>query len=99
MHDDLPLFAWQPPRKLIPFPMAKRIGRIRDVAQRLLDKRTNRSATHYRKQVTDALIASFDRIGVPETEQDEQLGVFWSAVEVEMGRQCHDWANNGGGAA
>ncbi|TXH81191.1 MAG: hypothetical protein E6Q77_08660 [Rhizobium sp.] len=86
---DLPLFAWHPPCRVLTFPMASRVGKIRDVASKMLDKATDRHADYYRKQVTEALIAQLDRIGVPEHEQDEQLGAFWHAVQNEMIRQCY----------
>ena len=86
---DLPLFAWQPPCKVIPFPMTNRVGKIRDVASKMLDKATDRHADYYRRQVTEALIAQLDRIGVPEHEQNEQFGAFWQEVQNEMIRQCY----------
>lgn len=97
--DDLPLFAWRPPRKVILFPLSSRAGKVRDVARKLSRQKTDKAATHYRKQVTDALIANLDRTGTPEAEQDEQLGAFWSAVEAEMARQFFAHANDGGTVA
>lgn len=94
---DLPLFSWAPPRKVIMFPMNRRAGRIRSTATKLLDKPTERAAASYRNQVTDALLRSLDRAGIPEAEQDEQLGVFWQAVANEMNRQTYQ--SNSGGAA
>ncbi len=88
-HADLPLFAWQPPCKVIPFPMAARVGKIRDTAAKMLDKATDRHADYYRRQVTEAIIAQLDRLGIPEHEQDEQLGAFWQEVQNEMIRQCY----------
>lgn len=86
MTHDLPLFAWQPPCKFIPFPMVNRIGRIRDVATKLLDKPTQRSADHYQRQVTEALDTQLQRIGLREMERDEHIGAFWQAVQDEMNR-------------
>lgn len=98
-HSDLPLFAWQPPRKLIVFPMVNRIGRIRDVAAKMLDKPTEKSASHYRKQVNEALEVQFEKIGLAENERLEQIGAFWHAVEQEMRKQSHGWSSTPGGAA
>jgi hypothetical protein len=86
---DLPLFAWQPPCKVILFPLLSRVGRIRDVASKMLDKATDRHADYYRNQVTQALLRQLDRVGVLEHEQDEHLGAFWHAVQDEMIRQCY----------
>ena len=95
---ELPLFSWSPPRKIILFPMAKRIGRIRDVATKMLDKPTDRAALHYRGQVTDALLRGLEKAGVPEHEQDEHLGAFWQAVEAEMTRLTYSGHGTGGAA-
>lgn len=88
-HDDLPLFAWQSPRSLIAFPMVKRIGKVRNVASKMLDKTTDRHAEYYRRQVTEALLRQLDRLGIPADEQAEQLGAFWHAVQNEIIRQCY----------
>ncbi|NKM57178.1 hypothetical protein GFL21_22060 [Rhizobium anhuiense] len=85
---NLPLFARQPPCKVLTFPLVNRIGKIRDVASKSLAKITDHHADVYRKQVTEALLRQFDRLGIPEDEQDEQLGAFWHAVQNEMMRQC-----------
>src|SRR5690606_21172107 len=64
-----PLFTWQPTRQVIVFPMVKRVGRIRDVAIKMLDKPSDRAASHYRHQVTDAMLRGFEKLGIPEDEQ------------------------------
>lgn len=98
-HDEITLFNWQPNRQVIVFPMIKRIGRIRDVAAKMLDKPTDRAAAFYRDQVTDGLLRSLARAGIPEQEQDEQLGAFWSAVDSEMTRLTYRGSRPGGSAA
>lgn len=94
----LDLLAWQPPRQVILFPMTARVGRIRDVAVKMLDKPTDRAATFYRNQVTDALLRQMDRAEIPEHEQDEQLGAFWQAVQNEMVRLTYCGHGTGGAA-
>lgn len=96
---DTPLLAWQPPRQVIPFPLASRTGRIRDVAMKMMDKPTDRSAAHYRNQVTEALILQMEKIGLPENEQDEQLGEFWERVQAEMIRLTYSGHRTGGDPA
>lgn len=98
-HETLPLFAWQPPRKVLLFPTTRRAGKIRTVASKMLDKPTDKSAAHYRNQVTEAMLANFGRLGISEDEQDEQLGAFWDAVQSEMLRQIHFPGRSGDGAA
>ena len=85
-HGDLPLFAWTPPCKMIVFPMGNRVGRIRDVASKMLGKTTQRSADHYYRQVTEAMEQQLGRLGLPEIEVDEQIGAFWVAVDQEITR-------------
>lgn len=85
--DDLPLFAWKPappPRRLIVFPLVHRVGKIRDVAAKMLSKTTTRHADAYRDQVTTALLTNLTRLGIAEQEQDEHLGAFWESVQAEM---------------
>ena len=85
---ELPLFAWQPPAcEILPFPMSKRTGKIRDVAAKLLAKSTERHADYYRKQVNESLAAGFERIGIAADEQERQIADFWQRVEAEMRRQ------------
>jgi hypothetical protein len=97
--DDLPLFAWKPARQVLVFPMANRVGKIRTTAANMLSKSTDRHAKFYGEQVTGALIKQMDRAGIPEQEQDEQLGAFWSAVEAEMIRLTYRGRRPGGDAA
>lgn len=93
------LFDWPSQCRVIVFPMAKRVGRIRSTAEKMLAKPTDRAAASYRDQVTEAMIRQMSRAGVSETEQDEQLGAFWSAVQTEIIRQTYRGSRPGGTAA
>ncbi|UVK57581.1 hypothetical protein DBIPINDM_008190 (plasmid) [Mesorhizobium sp. AR02] len=93
------LFDWSPPCQVILFPMVKRVGRIRDVTAKMLDKRTDRAASSYRDQVTVAMLRSLARAGIPEDEQNEQLGAFWSEVQLEMIRLTYRGSQPGDTAA
>ena len=84
---------------IIVFPMTKRVGRIRDVATKMLDKPTDRAATFYRDQVTDAIIRSLTRAGIAAAEKDEHVGAFWSAVQAEIIRLTYRGSRPGGSAA
>lgn len=86
--DKLPLFTWKHPEcRLIPFPMVNRIGRIRDTAAKMLDKPTEKSAEHYRRQVDEAMTSQLSKIGLlGEAIESERLA-FWEAVNAEMMRQ------------
>jgi hypothetical protein len=97
--DDLPLFTWQSPEcHLIPFPLSRRIGKVRDVAMKLLEKTTDRHADYYRNQVADALFKQLSKLGVPEIEQDEQVGAFFCKVEQEISRLTYRGSKPGGAA-
>ncbi|MGH6862335.1 MAG: DUF6074 family protein [Phyllobacterium sp.] len=75
--------------QIVPFPLTKRISRIRDVAAKLMDKTTDRHAEAYRNQVAEGLFRHLSRLGIAEDEQDEQVGAFFTAVEMELLR-LHD---------
>jgi hypothetical protein len=99
-HDDLPLFRWVPPCKLIVFPFPNRLGKIRHVASKMLSKTSDRQAAHYRNQTTEALAYQLSEIGVSQEEQIIQIDEFWSKVTAEMVRQSYvAGSGNGGGAA
>lgn len=86
--DKLPLFEWrQSECRLIPFPMANRIGRIRDTAAKMLDKPTEKSAEHYRRQVDEAMMVQLSKIGLPGEAIEVERAAFWKAVDAEMVRQ------------
>lgn len=86
MHGDLPDMLHC---RLIAFPPDKQVGRIRGTALKLWAKGTDRHADYYRGQVTEAIEKKLARIGVPEDEQDEMIGAFWRAVELEVARLAY----------
>lgn len=86
MHNNLPLFAWQPQCVVFSFPLSRRVGKIRDVASKMLDKTTDRHAEHYRSQVTEALQRQMSRSGVNEIIQADEIAAFWAKVHEEMVR-------------
>lgn len=98
MHSDLPLFNWQPPCKLIPFPLVNRVGRIRDVASKLVDKTTDRHADYYRCQVSEGLVHQLEKLGLSRSSIDRELDRFWHEVEREVARQSYRGHRPGGAA-
>lgn len=86
MHADLPLFNWRPQCEVINFPLARRLGKIRDVAAKMLDKTTDRHADHYRAQVTEAIQKQMSRAGVDCEITNEEIVAFWAKVHDEMVR-------------
>jgi len=103
MSSDLPLFAWTPPappeRILMTFPLDRQTGKVRDVAAKLLDKRTDRHAAFYRSQIDEAIRKRFTRLGISQREQDRQAAAFWQAVDVEIARVTYRGQRPGGSAA
>lgn len=73
--------------QFIPFPVVRRIGKIRDVAAKMLQKRSARHAAYYREQVTEALVGQLKKIHLPKDEQGELVEEFWLEVEREVFRQ------------
>lgn len=97
--DGLPLFAWRPPVQLLAFPLARQVGRVRDVARKLSNKSTERHADQYTSQVTDALVVRLHRLNLPESAIDEEIGRFWTAVHQEVARLSYQSHGTGGSAA
>lgn len=55
MHDaDLPLFNWQPPVKVLVFPLINRVGKVRKTAA-ILSRKHGEDAILYWKQVNTPL--------------------------------------------
>ncbi|MEP7452420.1 DUF6074 family protein [Phyllobacterium sp. SB3] len=69
--------------QIVPFPLTRRLATVRDVAAKLKEK-NDRHAEAYRNRIADELFEHLARIGLSEDEQDEQVGAFFSAVELEM---------------
>jgi hypothetical protein len=82
---------------LIPFPLAKRVGKVRDVAGKMLATRTERQADHYRSQISEAMIYKLRGIGTPDDLIADQLVAFWHQVNLEMAKLSHG-AHKGGAA-
>lgn len=85
------------PCKVAPFPLTRRIGEIREIAETLFKKRTIKAVDAYRAKVSERLFAELAMAGMSEAEQDETVGAFFDAVEIEISRQrpygcrCHAW--------
>ncbi|MER9914020.1 DUF6074 family protein [Mesorhizobium sp. M0050] len=97
-HTDLPLFAWQPRCTMIAFPTERRVGKIRDVAQKWLAQRTPRLADRYEKQIDADLQKHFDLLGILPSERKRLTAEFWNAARAEIARQRPS-SRPGGGAA
>jgi hypothetical protein len=96
--DDLPLFRWTPPCRVMAFPLDKRIGRVRSVAEKLVGKRGH-TADAYWRQTVKALAGQMERAGIPKAEIDIELRAFFDAVQAEMIRLTYRGRRPGGDAA
>lgn len=81
------------------FPADRRIGKIRDVAAKLMTKTTARAIEHYRHQVTEGLLMNLTSKAVPADQHQEQVARFWVAVECEINRLVYGRRPGNGGAA
>lgn len=97
--DDLPLFNWTPPCKVIPFPARHRVGRVRRVAEVLSGKR-GRDANAYWRRTVETMAEQMSKAGVPKDEAERQLRDFFDAVQHEMQRRAYQHhGSTPGGAA
>ncbi|MGN6144413.1 MAG: DUF6074 family protein [Mesorhizobium sp.] len=97
-HDNLPLFVWQPPCRVILFPLTKRVGKVRHTAQKLLAKR-GCDAELYWKQVVASNRKHLERVGLSGDEIETELRGFFDAVQSEMVRLTYRGRRPGGDAA
>lgn len=90
-----------PPHQVIvlPFPLVARVGRIRDVAAKLLATKSARHAESYRAQVTEALRVNLTGKRVPAELHAAELRQFWQAVDLEVARLLNPPRRSPGGAA
>jgi len=86
-HDDLPLFSWSPPCRVIPFPLAKRAGKIARVAAKLHERRgKDRAWNAYWSQVVEAMALQMERIGLDNSTIIAEIDAFEEAIGIELKR-------------
>lgn len=79
----LNLLDWNSPCMVIAFPMAKRVGKIRRVAEMLSAKR-GAAATNYWKQTVATLGGQMQRAGFDRDTINRELRDFYDAVQREL---------------
>lgn len=83
----LDLLDWTRPATIIPFPTTKRIGKIRQTAAVVREKRgSERALEAYWAQVTDSMTRQMLRGQLPPLVIAEQLIDFENAVALEVRR-------------
>lgn len=75
-RDDLPLFAWTPPVRLIAFPATARVGHALHVARQMAKARTQREAAWAYNRACDSFIGQMEKAGFSEFERLRQLRDF-----------------------
>lgn len=94
----LNLLDWTPPCTVIAFPMAKRVGKIRRVADTLAVKR-GAAATNYWKQTVATLGGQMQRAGFDRDAINRELREFHDAVQRELWLRSGQSQRPGGDAA
>ncbi|MDF3216277.1 MULTISPECIES: DUF6074 family protein [Mesorhizobium] len=94
----LDLLDWNPPCMLIAFPMAKRIGKIRRVAE-VLSARRGAAATNYWKQMVATMGGQMQRAGFDRDTINRELREFHDAVQRELWLRSGHGQRPGGSAA
>lgn len=94
--EDRPNFQ---PVMVLPFPLVARVGKIRDVATKMVATKSPRHAESYRAQVTEALRVNLTSKRVPTELQASELRQFWRAVDLEVARLLNPSRRPGGGKA
>ena len=71
MNEQLDLLSWVPPRQTIVFPFAKRVGKVREVVEKLSGK-TQRQGGAYWSQMIDGQVRTMERLGLSDAEIDRE---------------------------
>lgn len=90
MTSELPLLSWRPPCQVVPFPLERRIGKIRRTAE-VLGERHGKGADHYWKQVVSGIASQMQRAGVPADVIAFEIRQFSEAVQLELVRASTAW--------
>ena len=96
--NQLDLLAWAPPRTVLVFPLAKRAGKVRRVAEVLACKRGPAAASYWKKTV-DTLADQMKRAGLAATTINAELRSFHDAVQAELCRRSRQPHGQSGDAA
>lgn len=85
--DDLPLFTWQQPAQIVPFPLRLRVGYVRRVAEFLHTRRgKERAQSDYWNRRCDDIERYLTKAGIPCDRIALELADFEEAVEGELRR-------------
>lgn len=81
--------------RMLKFPFDRRVGRIRDVAQKWIAKPRAADKRGYETIVAKATRGSLERAGFTDDQIDAELVRFWNEVQAELNRIYADPAPDG----
>lgn len=88
MEMQLDLLEYEAPRQFIAFPLAARVGKVGNTAEKLDGFRTQRQKDGYWRRTIRDLGESLKRIGLTDSEIERQLWAFRNAAVSEMNRRA-----------
>ncbi len=104
-HDDLPLLAWTPPRKVIPFPASLRTGHARKIAVQLAKARSQRAADHVLSRAVETFCRHLMSADVPAEDIERERLSYLKVIDHECNKVNAYWrpalapaTDNSGGA-
>ena len=83
---DLPLFNWNPPTTIIPFPAAARIGEARHVARVFANQGTAKARAAYWKRTIATFRRRLTSAGISADTIQQHVDEFRDLVECELAR-------------
>ena len=85
-HLDLPLFEYEYPTKVLAFPLAKRVGKVRCVAAVMRSMKSEKAADAYYRKIDSSLKKQLINSGVQKFKINGELDSFWNAGGLELDR-------------
>ena len=95
---DLPLLAWRPPTRVVPFPLTRRRDLIARAARRMAELRPHKAAEHLQR-LLDQQAGVMSRRGIAEDVIVSEVHALDAAVRREYARYGLQVGQPGGGAA
>jgi predicted GTPase len=92
MADQLPLFSWAPPVKVIPFPASKRVGKINRLAAQIINACSEKDRNWRMTRAVDGMFKQMKRADIPTDEIEREVNEFIQAVVAECRKAGLDMA-------
>jgi hypothetical protein len=90
--DQLDLLTWKTPARVVPFPLAANIGRVRRCAE-ILERKQGKAADAYWRRVVEPMADRLAKIGLPVQVIQRELDESSDAVQSEMRKRA--WQGRG----